>query len=378
MYGSIRDSGGNSGIIGIRLPREYIVEWLDRLDRQSEEQQKREGRQTSRFKYRVRELLVECADPSGNWRRLAVPSRNISQQGLSTLFPHFMYVGTPIRVHLVSIFNHKVIQPGKIVRCRYVPGTTGLHDTGVAFDSPIDVGMFHRNAVPTRILIADADEAPHKLAGVLANENNANIQITSANDGEQAVKIAEHLPFDLGFIELRLPQRDGFEVAKALRQAGCISALVAMSATSDDEARNKVQEAGFDLFLPKPLTRDKFTSSVTSLRSNPVISTFIHNRSMGEIVDDFVGGIEQRIREIATMLSTDNVASLADSIRAVRGDAEACGFETIAAAGQELEALVESSPQAADVRSKFYAFARIATAARGVSCLSRGSAELAG
>jgi DNA-binding response OmpR family regulator len=80
-------------------------------------------------------------------------------------------------------------------------------------------------------------------------------QVFDAGDGPSAVRVAIDQRPDAALIDIGLPGCDGYEVARQLRQRfGAAIRLVALTGHSTGEDRSKAAEAGFDVFLVKPVT----------------------------------------------------------------------------------------------------------------------------
>jgi CheY-like chemotaxis protein len=80
-------------------------------------------------------------------------------------------------------------------------------------------------------------------------------QVLEAADGPSAVRAASaHRP-DTAFIDIGLPGCDGYEVARQLRKTcGSAIRLVALTGRAGLEDRSKATDAGFDVYLVKPVT----------------------------------------------------------------------------------------------------------------------------
>jgi len=72
-------------------------------------------------------------------------------------------------------------------------------------------------------------------------------------DGRSAILQAEALHPDICLIDLNMPGMDGDEVGIQLRAAGRPLKLLAITASSDDEASYRIKAAGFDRHLVKPV-----------------------------------------------------------------------------------------------------------------------------
>src|ERR1043166_10175562 len=69
---------------------------------------------------------------------------------------------------------------------------------------------------------------------------------TCADDGPTAVAMAEDYRPDVILLDLRMPEMNGFDVIRALRNAGCQAKIVAMTGFGLSSFEEKAEEAGFD------------------------------------------------------------------------------------------------------------------------------------
>jgi len=103
-----------------------------------------------------------------------------------------------------------------------------------------------------RILVIDDNcDAADLLAEVLSLHGHVTAAAHGGRDGLAAV-----LRFrpELAFVDIGMPELDGYQVAAHIRQMHQIAQprLIAFTAWSDDDARQRVIAAGFDLHLTKP------------------------------------------------------------------------------------------------------------------------------
>ena len=114
---------------------------------------------------------------------------------------------------------------------------------------------------PRRILVAD-DQADLRRMLRVAFEL-AGHQVFEAADGPSAVRVAlAHRP-DTAFIDIGLPGCDGYEVARQLREScGRAIRLVALTGRSGAEDRSKATDAGFDVYLAKPVSAARLAAAL--------------------------------------------------------------------------------------------------------------------
>ncbi|MBI5863490.1 MAG: response regulator [Planctomycetes bacterium] len=255
------------------------------------------------------QVTVEFADASGAWIRRMIPTRNISRDGLSILTDHFVYPGTRCRVSLLSLHNHQHLVAAKVVRCRYLSGSTRLHEVGIRFDSPIDIALFHRGATYFRLLLCDDDATIHQLVPRLLN--HLSCQITAFKSGDEAIAAARNGVFDLILLDLDMPEKDGIATARELREAGFIRPILALTTHADSEILKRALAAGCTAIHKKPFTRDSLTNAIRSMMSEPIISSMIHDRSMISLIDPFVAALPASLRELESAFAKSDLERLA-------------------------------------------------------------------
>jgi PAS domain S-box-containing protein len=114
-----------------------------------------------------------------------------------------------------------------------------------------------RSAAPPRrvLVVDDSADAADSLAMLLQMEGH---EVSTAYSAVAALEAAEKLQPDVAFIDIGLPQMDGYEVARRLRTSDrCrFIRLVALTGYGQPEDRAAARSAGFDHHLVKPADRD--------------------------------------------------------------------------------------------------------------------------
>ena len=82
-------------------------------------------------------------------------------------------------------------------------------------------------------------------------------RVRLANNGREALALAEEGVFDLLLLDVHMPELDGFQVIRAIRErersAGGHLPVIALTARSRQEDRERCLAAGMDDFLAKPI-----------------------------------------------------------------------------------------------------------------------------
>jgi CheY-like chemotaxis protein len=107
-------------------------------------------------------------------------------------------------------------------------------------------------AAARRVLVVDdSTDAADSLAMLLELEGH---QVSTAYSAAAALETAERLQPEIAFIDIGLPQMDGYEVARRLRASDRCRAirLVALTGYGQPSDRDEARRAGFDHHLVKP------------------------------------------------------------------------------------------------------------------------------
>ena len=108
---------------------------------------------------------------------------------------------------------------------------------------------------PLRILVAEDNEFNAQLLEQLLVRRGHRVRL--ANNGREALALAEEGAFDLLLLDVHMPELDGFQVVQAIRErertAGGHLPVIALTARSRKEDRERCLAAGMDDFLAKPI-----------------------------------------------------------------------------------------------------------------------------
>ncbi|HEY0133493.1 MAG TPA: ATP-binding protein, partial [Nannocystis sp.] len=127
-----------------------------------------------------------------------------------------------------------------------LPAGTG----GASDDAPAETP---RPEGPRRVLLVD--DNPDALETMSMLLEMFGHEVATASDGVKAVEVARSFRPEVMFLDLGLPGRDGYEVARILREEfpkGTLW-LVALTGYGQDEDRRRTHDAGFDQHLVKPV-----------------------------------------------------------------------------------------------------------------------------
>ncbi|UTH75234.1 response regulator [Chromobacterium sp. IIBBL 290-4] len=104
-----------------------------------------------------------------------------------------------------------------------------------------------------KILLVEDNELNQQVATELLQ--SAEIQVLIANNGEEALSLAQRQPFDLVLMDMQMPVMDGLEATRRLRQLEAFQdmPILAMTANAMTGDRERCVDAGMNDHIAKPI-----------------------------------------------------------------------------------------------------------------------------
>jgi DNA-binding response OmpR family regulator len=112
------------------------------------------------------------------------------------------------------------------------------------------------------LTVEDEPEMAELIRQTLAEEGHC---VTLAADGPRAMSIAYSFHFDLIILDLMLPGKDGFEIARQLRATSVKTPILVLTARDSSADIVKALDAGADDYLTKPFSLDVFLARVRAV-----------------------------------------------------------------------------------------------------------------
>jgi CheY-like chemotaxis protein len=105
------------------------------------------------------------------------------------------------------------------------------------------------------LVVDDNRDAAETLCMLLRTLGDNDVRL--AFNGAEALRIAELQHPDIAFLDLKMPEMDGYEVARRIRQQpwGSGATLIALTGFGQDNHKRRTREAGFDQHMTKPAGR---------------------------------------------------------------------------------------------------------------------------
>jgi CheY-like chemotaxis protein len=118
-----------------------------------------------------------------------------------------------------------------------------------------------------RVLVVDDDEDIRQVVSFTLRKLPMKVEVTTAEDGQDAVEKATASPPDLVVLDVMMPRMDGFETCQHLRQnvRTAFVPILMLTASADESSRTKGYLMGTDDYMSKPFLPPDLNLRVTRL-----------------------------------------------------------------------------------------------------------------
>src|SRR5580658_8076268 len=165
---------------------------------------------------------------------------------------------------------------------------------------------------PGRVNVLVVDDTPANLVALGAVLQPLGVRVVEAHSGAEAIARASEESFAVALIDVQMPEMDGFEVARRIRETATGVELPIIFLTAihrDEEYARKGYASGAADYITKPYDPDVLRARVKA---------FVHLYQQRERLR--LAQVGERTRERDQAL--DKLAALLNSERAARRDAE--------------------------------------------------------
>jgi len=153
------------------------------------------------------------------------------------------------------------------------------------------------NNTAGKILVVEDDYANQQVILGLLEETNLQAEI--ANNGIEAVNKVTCGSYDLIFMDIQMPNMNGYDATKAIREKGYKMPIIALTAYAMKGDEKKCLNAGCDAYLSKPVDAEKLFDT---------ISKFLSFES-GFMFDE-INAAEKRVGELSKQFCNTNKATV--------------------------------------------------------------------
>jgi CheY-like chemotaxis protein len=167
-----------------------------------------------------------------------------------------------------------------------------------------------RRTSGVRVLVVEDNEVNRKLALRLLQRLGCSVDI--ATNGREAVEMTANRAYDMVFMDIQMPERDGIEATRLIREresaTGKHLPIIAMTAHAMEGDRERCLSSGMDDYLSKPVKVDLLAQMVE--RWSPVRRRAHAPLGQGDLPQHFAQEARWILQEMmhAAMVSDQNYA----------------------------------------------------------------------
>ena len=239
-------------------------------------------------------------------------------------------------------------RPGEGTTCTAVINTGSLdfvpmvQDDSWSADESGEI-LGNRSEIPAlegRVLLMEDNEDSRHLMQYLVSETGA--ELVLEEDGEAGSRRALQEHFDLIITDMHMPVMDGFAAVKLLRENGCSTPIIALTADAVKEHSERYVEAGCSDYFSKPFERKRLYA---------LLEKYLRRRSGSRLIDDsdpeyiqicmgFLQKLPVRLQIIENAFSEGDRKLLAEEAHKL-ASAALYGFSEIGDAARDLQIMAE-------------------------------------
>ncbi len=167
-----------------------------------------------------------------------------------------------------------------------------------------------RQFVRGRVLLAEDNESNRLVAvGIL---ENAGLDVITAENGEEAVRLAATEQLDAILMDIQMPVMDGIEATRRIRQMPGWETLpiIAMTAYATKEEQTRILAAGMDAHVAKPIDLQKLFLTLGRWLQPMRRPGVLPQASQGILVPDLAGKIDTGTQQAVAPVAADSTVLL--------------------------------------------------------------------
>jgi DNA-binding NarL/FixJ family response regulator len=163
-----------------------------------------------------------------------------------------------------------------------------------------------------RVLLADDQELVRSGFRLMLDLAEGIEVVGEAGDGREAVRLAKELQPDVVLMDVRMPEQDGIEATRRLRQAGVDSRVLVLTTFDLDEYVYAAVRAGASGFLLKDAPREQLVTAVRTVArgeallapavTQRLIERFIR-RPLPEAAAEILAELSDRERDVLRLIA---------------------------------------------------------------------------
>jgi PAS domain S-box-containing protein len=232
-----------------------------------------------------------------------------------------------------------------------------------------EAGINKQACFSGHILVAEDVKSNQMLMKILLEKMG--LKTTFAENGVEAVDKAKRQSFDLIFMDIHMPQMDGYEATRTLRNNGIKTPIVALTANAMEGDEKKCLDAGCDDYLSKPVIYTKLVAilgkylektdspqAAVSVETNnhitqpddtddneviinwaKVVANGIDEQMINEIMPTYLASNKEHLQKLISAVNAANATDIVSHAHAIKGAGRNLGVVQLSKLTLQLETM---------------------------------------
>lgn len=226
-------------------------------------------------------------------------------------------------------------------------------------ESDIQIEGYFKNE-NIRILLVDDNAVNRQVAGEILRKSGCTVDL--AEDGKKSIELVSKQHYDLIFMDIQMPEMDGVTATRRIKSMNLenLPPIVAMTAYSMKEDRERFLQQGLDDYIPKPIRANDLINKVrqwirdeNSIPNKPeatgskaqVINMTIVNqlKDLGgpemieQVFADFIRESKEQLEASNTAIKSKDYVTIKNHLHTIKGNAGTLGVEKFSKLAEDIE-----------------------------------------
>jgi PAS domain S-box-containing protein len=172
------------------------------------------------------------------------------------------------------------------------------------------------------------------------------VDIVCAVNGREAVQKALSQTVDLVLMDHHMPEMEGPDAIRMLRQAGFRKPIYSFTASDSKEDLESLKHAGSDGVLPKPVDRARLYDLLgrylqRKATTSETADTAFEDDELKPIIAQFIGNLPERIEQMGTYSKNQQWGEVGKIVHQIKGIAGAMGYPLLTEKAKTLDVAIK-------------------------------------
>jgi CheY-like chemotaxis protein len=201
-----------------------------------------------------------------------------------------------------------------------------------------------KNLTGTILLADDHNDNRRLIARLLAS---IGLDVITARNGHETITLFKQHNPTLVLMDIQMPEMDGIEAFKVLRQQGFQTPVIALTANAMSHEIEHYLSLGFDDHLSKPIERDVFINTVAKYYDGSITLEIanegFNSVDMTDLAEEFKSNIVLEQQDLILHINNQNFEKLSKLSHRIAGAAQMFGFSELSKYAIKLEAAIKNN-----------------------------------